>query len=122
MIVPNERALIGVGGGVPSLCDAFVKLCSNDKCNLLYVRSVIGKKSGDNEHHRIRPSIGGISAIGIEPGNKSSGGCASEHSEGSSEIQSVKSSINVSGGVAMSPLISLKYKSATEVMKFTANL
>lgn len=120
--MPNERALIGVGGGVASLCDACVKLCSSDKCNLLYVRSVMGKKSGDNEHHRIKPSIGGIRAIGIEPGNKSSGGCASEHKVGSSEIHSVKRSINVSGGVAISPFISLKYKSDTDVMKFTANL
>lgn len=81
-----------------------------------------GKKSGDSEHHRIKPSMGGINAIGIAPEHKSSGGCAAEHSDASSVIHSVNNSINESGGMAMSLPISLKYKSDMDVMRFTANL
>lgn len=70
----------------------------------------------------MRPSVGDINAIGIAPAGKSSGGWASEHRSGFSDIHSVISSISVSGGVAISQPISLKYKSETDVMKFTANL
>lgn len=73
-------------------------------------------------HHLIRPSVGDINAMGIAPDGKSNGGWVSEHKLGFSDIHSVKSSISESGGVAMSQPISLKYRSATDVMKFTANL
>lgn len=65
----------------------------------------------------MRPSVGDIKAIGIAPAGKSSGGW---HKSGFSDIHSVNNSISESGGV--SPSISLKYKSDTDVMKFTANL
>lgn len=81
-----------------------------------------GKNNGDNVHHLMSPSVGDTKAIGIAPDGKSSGGCVSEHKSGFSEIHSVNNSINESGGVAISFPISLKYKSDTEVMKFTANL
>lgn len=86
------------------------------------MRSFNGKNSGDSVHHRMRPSVGEMRAIGIAPVGKSKGGCVSEHRSGFSDIHSVNSSINESGGVAISFPISLKYKSATDVMKFTANL
>lgn len=70
----------------------------------------------------MRPSVGDIKAIGMAPAGKSSGGCASEHKSGFSDIHSVNNSMSESGGVATSPPISLKYKSETDVMKFTANL
>lgn len=70
----------------------------------------------------MRPSVGEIKAIGIAPAGKSSGGCASEHKSGFSDIHSVINSISECGGVAISQPISLKYKSDTDVMKFTANL
>lgn len=66
--------------------------------------------------------MGDIKAIGMAPAGKSSGGCASEHKSGFSDIHSVNNSMSESGGVATSPPISLKYKSETDVMKFTANL
>lgn len=68
------------------------------------------------------PSVGDINAIGMAPAGNSNGGCVSEHKFGFSDIHSVNSSMSESGGVAMSQSISLKYKSVTEVMKFTANL
>lgn len=86
------------------------------------MRSFSGKNNGDRVHHRMSPSVGDISAIGIAPDGKSSGGCVSEHRSGFSDIHSVNSSINESGGVAKSPPFSLKYKSDTAVMKLTANL
>lgn len=70
----------------------------------------------------MRPSVGDINAIGIAPAGKSSAGCVSEHKSGFSDIHSVINSISESGGVAISPPISLKYKSETDVIKLTANL
>lgn len=66
--------------------------------------------------------MGGISGIGIAPDNSSNTGCASVHRFGLSISHSVNNSINVSGGDAMSPSLSLKYNPQTAVMKFTANL
>lgn len=68
------------------------------------------------------PSVGDMRAIGIAPDGKSNCGCVSEHKSGFSDIHSVNSSINESGGVAISQPFSLKYKSDTAVMKLTANL
>lgn len=70
----------------------------------------------------MRPSVGDIKAIGIAPAGNSSAGCDSEHKSGFSDIHSVNNSMSESGGVAISQPISLKYKSETDVMKFTANL
>lgn len=63
-----------------------------------------------------------MSGIGIAPDSNSNTGCVSVHKVGLSTNQSVNSSINVSGGEAILPPLSLKYSPQTDVMKFTANL